>query len=164
MRFSKWSIPRSMISPCDKTYFSTLLTGNFENIRIPTSITASVPCSAYEKFHVFIDVVVASIDREIDHFCSFAPGPEIAFYFYWGVNKWICLPRRGKKCTLWPPNRINQFCYYILTCHRTFVNLNIMIPNFTSKSFLNIFENLRNAYMENFKRVTNFFKELEIFY
>ena len=38
----KWSILRSMMNPCDKTYFSTLVTEKFGNIRIPTSLDESV--------------------------------------------------------------------------------------------------------------------------
>ena len=41
----------------------------------------SLPCSAQEKCYVLVYVVVASIDRGTDHFCCFAPGPEIAFPF-----------------------------------------------------------------------------------
>ena len=76
----KWSIPRSMMRPCDETYFSTLVTRKFGNTRIPTSIV-TLPCSAQEKFHVFVDVVVALIDRRTDLFCCFAPSPKIAFLF-----------------------------------------------------------------------------------
>ena len=54
--------------------------GKVGNIRIPSPIVSS-PCSAYEKCYVLVDVVVPSIDRRTDHFCCFAPGPEIAFPF-----------------------------------------------------------------------------------
>ena len=66
-----------MMSLCNETYFSTLVTEKFGNIRIPTSIV-SLPCSEQKKFHVVIDMV-ASSDRGTDYFCCFASGPEIAF-------------------------------------------------------------------------------------
>ena len=69
-----------LMSPGNKTYFSTVVKGKFGNIRIPSSIV-SLPCSAEEKCHVLVDVVVESIDGETNHFCCFAPGPEIAFPF-----------------------------------------------------------------------------------
>ena len=54
---------------------STLVTRKFANIRIPTSIVR-LSCSEQEKFHLFVDVVVASIDRGTDHFCCFTSGPQ----------------------------------------------------------------------------------------
>ena len=47
----KWSIPRSTISSCDKTYSYTLVTEKFGNIRIPTWII-SLMCFAKKKCHV----------------------------------------------------------------------------------------------------------------
>ena len=43
--------------------------------------SVSLPCSAQEECHVLVDFLVASIDRGTDHFCCFAPGPEIVFPF-----------------------------------------------------------------------------------
>ena len=43
--------------------------------------SCSLPFSTWAKCHVLMDVVVTSIERETDHFCCFAPGPEIAFPF-----------------------------------------------------------------------------------
>ena len=76
----KWSIPRSMMSPCDKTYFSTLVMGKFGNIQIPTW-TVNLPYSAWEKCYVLV-VVVASINCGPDHFCCFAPHPDIFAYSF----------------------------------------------------------------------------------
>ena len=76
-KHQKWSIPRSMMSPCDKTYFSTLVTGKFGNVRIPNSII-SLPSSAQEKYHVLVDAAVTSIDRTTDHFCCIE-GWELKF-------------------------------------------------------------------------------------
>ena len=73
-------IPRLMMSLCDKTYFSTLVTGKFRNFRIPTSIV-SLLCIAWEKYHVLVYVVIASSDRGTDHFCCFALDLEITFPF-----------------------------------------------------------------------------------
>ena len=74
------ALARNSKNQYNKTYFSTLVTGKFGNIRIPTS-TVSLPRSAQEKFHVLVDVVVASINRGTDYFCCFALGLEIAFPF-----------------------------------------------------------------------------------
>ena len=52
----------------------------FGYVWIPTLIV-SLPCSAKGKYYVLVNVVLASIDRRTDHFCCFAPRPEIAFSF-----------------------------------------------------------------------------------
>ena len=75
----KWSIPRLMMSPCNETWFSTLVTGKFGNIWIATSIV-NFPCSAQKKWHVLVDVL-ASIDRRTDHICFFSLNLGIASPF-----------------------------------------------------------------------------------
>ena len=76
----KWSISRPMMGLCNKTYFFTLVTEKFGNMRIPISIV-SLPCSVQKKFNVLFDFMDASIDRGADHFFYFAPSPEITFPF-----------------------------------------------------------------------------------
>ena len=85
MNLGPWCETAKMIfhdrmSPYNKTYFSTLVTKMFGNIRIPTS-NVSLPYSAQKKCYLLVDVSVVSIDRGIVHFCCFGPGPKIAFPF-----------------------------------------------------------------------------------
>ena len=92
----KWSIPWSMMSPYDETYFSLLVAKKFRNIWIRTSIV-SLPCFAWKKYHLLVDIVVASTDhgsdstQTIDHIqkcfrqkfqCSRRPSYWTALFFY----------------------------------------------------------------------------------